>query len=408
MASLSLRADADPRPQEARAGPRPRLGGRRRRRQADQPLRPPLGGAARGAQRQRLPRLVVGRSRSPGSPSPASPSPRRDAPGGPSPSRTPAAPSHARGPRRLRNLSGTRTGSGAAFAGHPRGMHDDLHDRGLAFDLATLRARAGCASRRSPPRAEAARRSRGRGRAGGLQLRRRVQRDHLVELDLDHRGATSTTAAAGGRPVDAIPEETGGPYPGDGSNGPNVLVEDGIVRQDIRSSFGDASGTRRGHPADDRPPGGRRPAAAQRSRGSAVYLWHCTPRGRLLPLLRGRRRRELPPRRAGRRRRRQPQLHLHLPGRLQPSLAAHPLRGVRGPRHRDPRRQPDRHLAARAPRGRLPRGVPHRLATSRASASSRARRSTATWCSATATTASWPPSMATRPAATPPPSVIGV
>ena len=30
-----------------------------------------------------------------------------------------------------------------------------------------------------------------------------------------------------------IPEETSGPYPGDGSNGANVLTESGIVRRDI-------------------------------------------------------------------------------------------------------------------------------------------------------------------------------
>ena len=35
-----------------------------------------------------------------------------------------------------------------------------------------------------------------------------------------------------------IPSETAGPYPGDGSNGPNVLTQSGIVRSDIRASFG--------------------------------------------------------------------------------------------------------------------------------------------------------------------------
>src|SRR4030095_4585126 len=37
-----------------------------------------------------------------------------------------------------------------------------------------------------------------------------------------------------------IPSETEGPYPGDGTNGPNVLTQSGIVRTDIRSSFGSA------------------------------------------------------------------------------------------------------------------------------------------------------------------------
>ena len=43
-----------------------------------------------------------------------------------------------------------------------------------------------------------------------------------------------TTAAD----CDVIPEETAGPFPGDGSNGPDVLAQSGVVRQDIRSSFG--------------------------------------------------------------------------------------------------------------------------------------------------------------------------
>jgi protocatechuate 3,4-dioxygenase beta subunit len=77
-----------------------------------------------------------------------------------------------------------------------------------------------------------------------------------------------------------IPEETAGPYPGDGSNGPNVLAESGVVRSDITSSFGDASGVAEGVPmtvklkvydlnGDDATP----------LAGAAVYLWHCDREG---------------------------------------------------------------------------------------------------------------------------------
>ena len=73
-----------------------------------------------------------------------------------------------------------------------------------------------------------------------------------------------------------IPEETAGPYPGDGSNGVNVLTETGIVRSDITSSFGTASGVAEGVPltirlkvydlnGEDATP----------LTGAAVYLWHC-------------------------------------------------------------------------------------------------------------------------------------
>lgn len=35
-----------------------------------------------------------------------------------------------------------------------------------------------------------------------------------------------------------VPGETAGPYPGDGTNGPNILAEDGVVRSDMTKSLG--------------------------------------------------------------------------------------------------------------------------------------------------------------------------
>ena len=64
----------------------------------------------------------------------------------------------------------------------------------------------------------------------------------------DRRRATGDRRRDGGE----IPEETAGPFPGDGSNGPNVLTESGVVRQDITKSFGDASGVAEGVPDDGR------------------------------------------------------------------------------------------------------------------------------------------------------------
>ena len=87
--------------------------------------------------------------------------------------------------------------------------------------------------------------------------------------------ASATTAASG-----EIPDETAGPYPGDGSNGPNVLSESGIVRSDLRTSFGDASGTADGVPMElelvvtDLANGG------VPFEGVAVYVWHCDREGR--------------------------------------------------------------------------------------------------------------------------------
>jgi protocatechuate 3,4-dioxygenase beta subunit len=69
-----------------------------------------------------------------------------------------------------------------------------------------------------------------------------------------------------------IPEETAGPFPGDGTNGANALALDGIVRSDVRSSLGSA-GVAQGVPLTvtlsivD--------ATCQPLAGRAVYIWQC-------------------------------------------------------------------------------------------------------------------------------------
>ena len=91
-------------------------------------------------------------------------------------------------------------------------------------------------------------------------------------------GATTTTTGSTAATVSdcsLIPEETGGPFPGDGSNGPDALSENGVVRKDITTSFDGASGTAEGVPytmqftvvdvADNCKP----------LDGGAVYVWHC-------------------------------------------------------------------------------------------------------------------------------------
>ena len=85
-------------------------------------------------------------------------------------------------------------------------------------------------------------------------------------------GASASTAA--GASCAVIPEETAGPFPGDGSNGPDVLKQSGVVRSDIRSSFGSSTNAAQGVPltvkleiqdATDCAP----------IPGAAVYVWHC-------------------------------------------------------------------------------------------------------------------------------------
>jgi protocatechuate 3,4-dioxygenase beta subunit len=92
-------------------------------------------------------------------------------------------------------------------------------------------------------------------------------------------GAAPSDASSGSTSDDGtIPEETAGPYPGDGSNGPNVLTQDGVVRKDIRSSFGGPSGTADGVPLTidlEIVDTGGSPLP-----GAAVYVWHCDREGR--------------------------------------------------------------------------------------------------------------------------------
>jgi protocatechuate 3,4-dioxygenase beta subunit len=77
----------------------------------------------------------------------------------------------------------------------------------------------------------------------------------------------------------AAPAETAGPYPGDGSNGPNVLIESGIIRSDIRSSFGAYSGVAEGVPATIELMLQDVTKDCAAGAGMAVYIWQCDRAG---------------------------------------------------------------------------------------------------------------------------------
>ena len=151
------------------------------------------------------------------------------------------------------------------------------HDLGLSHDLPKIVERSGL------------------GRRGLLALFGGVGAAAVAGCGSDDSGSTASTDSGGGagQPRGGggdtnvsvadgeIPEETAGPYPGDGSNGPDVLSESGVVRRDITASFGSASGTAEGVPltirmkvydlnGDD----------ATVLAGAAVYAWHCDREGR--------------------------------------------------------------------------------------------------------------------------------
>ena len=64
----------------------------------------------------------------------------------------------------------------------------------------------------------------------------------------DGRSPTAAGSSAAADLCALIPEETAGPFPGDGTNGPDVLTESGVVRQDIRASIGGSSTVATGVP----------------------------------------------------------------------------------------------------------------------------------------------------------------
>ncbi len=141
------------------------------------------------------------------------------------------------------------------------------HDLGLSHDLPQIVAK-----------------ERRWGRRGLLGLMGGVGAVALVGCGDDDQSAPTSTTSGGDSSVDVadgeIPEETAGPYPGDGSNGVNVLSESGIVRSDLTSSFGSASGVAEGVPVTVNLKvydlnGSDVSALA----GGAVYLWHCTNDG---------------------------------------------------------------------------------------------------------------------------------
>jgi protocatechuate 3,4-dioxygenase beta subunit len=165
-------------------------------------------------------------------------------------------------------------------------LHD--HDRGLGFDLSTLIARrrlltlfggiglaavaASCGSDSKSSNTTSA-------AAGSASAA--VTDTTAAGTASSTTAATSETTAASSSSVadlEAIPEETAGPYPADGSNGIDVLSESGIVRSDIRSSFGTSTTTAQGVLATisltlvDANGGAPLP-------GAAVYLWHCDAEG---------------------------------------------------------------------------------------------------------------------------------
>jgi len=93
-------------------------------------------------------------------------------------------------------------------------------------------------------------------------------------------GTGTTTGTGSNGTCSVIPEETGGPYPGDGTNSngsgvANALTLSGIVRSDIRTSVSPGSATAAGIPTTLKLQIVNVGNSCADAAGAAVYLWHC-------------------------------------------------------------------------------------------------------------------------------------
>ena len=163
------------------------------------------------------------------------------------------------------------TRTGPSYQGRPLPRPDEeVVDQGLAFDLGTLVSR-GHLSRRQMLR--------GLG-IGAAAVGLAACSGGRSSSSTTANGSASTSAGATAAAASAeIPGETAGPYPGDGSNGPNVLSEEGVVRSDIRSSFGTSTTTAEGVPMTLTLNVVDMAEGDIAFEGAAVYVWHCNRDG---------------------------------------------------------------------------------------------------------------------------------
>ncbi|MFN0029759.1 MAG: hypothetical protein ACKV2O_21605 [Acidimicrobiales bacterium] len=185
--------------------------------------------------------------------------------------------------------------------------HVDLHEQGLQFDLHTmihrrrmlgllggagLAALFGCSAESSGPSLAATNTTAGAASDPATTTVATSTTTTSVAASTTIAKSSSTSSAATpstGPSVAAratptscepFPSETGGPFPGDGSNGPDALTASGVVRSDIRRSFGGSTTLAEGVNITYRlrvldGANGCKPLA-----GAALYLWQCDAVGR--------------------------------------------------------------------------------------------------------------------------------
>lgn len=163
------------------------------------------------------------------------------------------------------------------FQGRPLDRpQEDLEDQGLAFDLGTLVGRrkvlgilglgagslalAACAPAATSSSTTSAAASSSAGSASASP------------------SASASASASSTASLTEMPGETAGPYPGDGSNGPDVLEASGVERSDITSSI-DGGATAEGVPMTLTTNIIDMAGGDTALVGAAVYVWHCDAAG---------------------------------------------------------------------------------------------------------------------------------
>jgi protocatechuate 3,4-dioxygenase beta subunit len=152
------------------------------------------------------------------------------------------------------------------YEGRP--FHDPdepLVDQGLAFDVETL------LSRRSMLKVIG---------LGGVSAGLLVACGPGAAATASVPASSNAASGVGGSAAAAadcavIPEETAGPFPGDGSNGPDVLTQSGVVRSDITTSFGTSTTKAEGVPLTIRFALLDAAKDCAPLANAAVYAWHC-------------------------------------------------------------------------------------------------------------------------------------
>lgn len=158
-------------------------------------------------------------------------------------------------------------------------MHNELHDhdQGLAHDLALMQRRRALGWLTGAVAASGLALI---GCGGGADAASGTASSSGAS---DSSGGSGSTGNTGSCSV--IPEETAGPYPGDGSNSngngiANALALTGIVRSDIRASIAGAAGTAGGVVLTITIKLVNTNGSCANLAGYAIYLWHCDREGR--------------------------------------------------------------------------------------------------------------------------------